>query len=325
MCTACSYNESTIKGKMGNSFSLSKRNSVCAWLIGLDAAGKTTMLHALCERQGGEIRQLMPSIGFHLEVAEMNDGTNVLNLDVGRNMIWGLMQRFYPMCNCLIFMVDANDHVRLPQKINQENKWWKTESTAKQILQKSLSHDEEVTADWPLLVIASKQDLSSAMSIDEVANGLGLREVEDWGQRGLISFLMGTHRRVGVGSVLQRLSNPGCVHLRGYIWSFVTLQKITSAAWLKGRPWKIVPASVYDSPEDGAHMSWMRVEGAESPERDEALRRAHGILGYNQAHEGLQWLKTKVAETAWGQDAQFKEIFKKAFPMSGPIVGRTRC
>ena len=151
--------------------------------------------------------------------------------------------------------------------------------TAKDELQRTL--DEEATAGLPLLVIAGKQDLPEALSVDQVSQGLGLCEVEDWGKSGCTTWLMGTHERAGACSVLRRLSSPGYAYLRSHIWSFVQLRRVHPAAWLQGRSWMIVPCSLYNSPREAEHMAWMHVDGPEPARgvsKDDAIQRGLSLI-----------------------------------------------
>ena len=50
---------------MGNTGSSTK--IVQVGLLGLDAAGKTTMLYELCRQHGGEVTTEIPTIGLNVE------------------------------------------------------------------------------------------------------------------------------------------------------------------------------------------------------------------------------------------------------------------
>merc|ERR1712061_656884 len=123
--------------------------------VGLDAAGKTTILYKL---KLGEVVTTIPTIGFNVETVEYRN-LNFTVWDVGgQDKIRPLWRYYYQGTNALIYVVDSNDRDR-------------TED-AREELMKMLSEDE--MRDAVLLVFANKQDLPNAMSTSEVAEKLGL-------------------------------------------------------------------------------------------------------------------------------------------------------
>jgi len=128
-------------------------------LVGLDAAGKTTILYKL---KLGEVVTTIPTIGFNLETVRRAGGgriTSFTAFDVGgRDKIRPLWRHYYQGTDAVVFVVDSNDRERLED--------------AKVELDKML--DEELLKDCPLLVFANKQDLPGRLSVEDVARGLGL-------------------------------------------------------------------------------------------------------------------------------------------------------
>merc|ERR1712168_37261 len=100
-------------------------------MVGLDAAGKTTILYKL---KLGEIVTTIPTIGFNVETVE----------DKNRP----LWRHYFQNTQGLIFVVDSNDRERAAE--------------AKDELTKMLQEDE--LKDAVLLVFANKQDLPNAMT-----------------------------------------------------------------------------------------------------------------------------------------------------------------
>jgi len=127
-------------------------------MVGLDAAGKTTILYKL---KLGEIVTTIPTIGFNVETVEYKN-INFTVWDVGgQDKIRPLWRHYFQNTQGLIFVVDSNDRERI--------------SEASEELQKMLNEDE--LRDAALLVFANKQDLPNAMSVAEVTDKLGLHSL----------------------------------------------------------------------------------------------------------------------------------------------------
>jgi len=127
-------------------------------MVGLDAAGKTTILYKL---KLGEIVTTIPTIGFNVETVEYKN-INFTVWDVGgQDKIRPLWRHYFQNTHGLIFVVDSNDRERV--------------SEAAEELQKMLNEDE--LRDAALLVFANKQDLPQAMSVAEITDKLGLHSL----------------------------------------------------------------------------------------------------------------------------------------------------
>ena len=86
------------------------KNDVRILMVGLDAAGKTTILYQL--RMGQTIKTI-PTIGFNVETLEYK-GVNFTVWDVGgQDKIRILWKHYYQNTDCLIFVVDSNDRERI--------------------------------------------------------------------------------------------------------------------------------------------------------------------------------------------------------------------
>ena len=124
-------------------------------MIGLDAAGKTTILYKL---KLGEVVTTIPTIGFNVETVEYKH-ISFTAWDVGgKDKIRPLWRHYYQNTSAMIFVVDSNDRDRVDDSRDE--------------LQRMLAEDELKGA--PLLVVANKQDLPGAMSSKEVSERLGL-------------------------------------------------------------------------------------------------------------------------------------------------------
>lgn len=154
---------------------MSGRSEKRLLMLGLDAAGKTTVLYKL---NLGEAVQTVPTIGFNVEKVQYK------NLDFtiwdvgGQERIRVLWKHYYSGTEALIFVVDSNDRERVD------------------IARKELHHllKQGEMRDACLLVYANKQDLPNAMDSRELAEKLGLHSV-----RGHQWYIQNTVATTGVG------------------------------------------------------------------------------------------------------------------------------
>jgi small GTP-binding protein len=129
-------------------------------MVGLDAAGKTTVLYKL---KLGELVTTIPTIGFNVETVQYKN-IHFTVWDVGgQDKIRPLWRHYYQNTHGVIFVVDSNDRERI--------------SEASEELQKMLREDELREA--AVLVLANKQDLPNAMSVAEVTDKLGLHSMRN--------------------------------------------------------------------------------------------------------------------------------------------------
>ncbi|KAI9448703.1 ADP-ribosylation factor family-domain-containing protein [Russula earlei] len=129
-------------------------------MLGLDAAGKTTILYKLKLNQSVTT---IPTVGFNVEtVTYKNVKFNVWDVG-GQDKIRPLWRHYYTGTQGLVFVVDSQDRERIDE--------------AKQELHRILS-DREMK-DCLLLVFANKQDLPGAMSPAEVTEKMGLHRMRD--------------------------------------------------------------------------------------------------------------------------------------------------
>ncbi|KAK3392988.1 ADP-ribosylation factor family-domain-containing protein [Podospora didyma] len=124
-------------------------------MVGLDAAGKTTILYKL---KLGEVVTTIPTIGFNVETVEYKQISFTVWDVGGQDKIRPLWRHYFQNTQGIIFVVDSNDRDRVVE--------------AREELQRMLNEDE--LRDAALLVFANKQDLPNAMSPAEVTDKLGL-------------------------------------------------------------------------------------------------------------------------------------------------------
>eukprot|EP00163_Fabomonas_tropica_P017665 TRINITY_DN3137_c2_g2_i1.p1 TRINITY_DN3137_c2_g2~~TRINITY_DN3137_c2_g2_i1.p1 ORF type:complete len:189 (-),score=26.57 TRINITY_DN3137_c2_g2_i1:78-644(-) len=126
-------------------------------LLGLDNAGKTTLLYNL---KLGDVVQTIPTVGFNVEtLTYKNLSFNVWDVG-GQDAIRKLWRYYYQGSDGLIFVIDSADRERL--------------ALAREELEAVL--DDPLMRDAFVLIYANKQDLPDAMSCATIADGLGLHE-----------------------------------------------------------------------------------------------------------------------------------------------------
>ncbi|CAK8672397.1 ADP-ribosylation factor 2-like [Clavelina lepadiformis] len=129
-------------------------------MVGLDAAGKTTILYKL---KLGEIVTTIPTIGFNVETVEYKNISFTVWDVGGQDKIRPLWRHYYQNTQGLIFVVDSNDRERL--------------SEARDELNRMINEDE--LRDAVLLVFANKQDLPNACAAAEISEKLGLTNMRN--------------------------------------------------------------------------------------------------------------------------------------------------
>uniref|UniRef100_A0A8C1VM59 ADP-ribosylation factor 3 n=1 Tax=Cyprinus carpio TaxID=7962 RepID=A0A8C1VM59_CYPCA len=133
---------------MGNIFgnllkSLIGKKEMRILMVGLDAAGKTTILYKL---KLGEIVTTIPTIGFNVETVEYKNISFTVWDVGGQDKIRPLWRHYFQNTQGLIFVVDSNDR----ERVNE----------AREELMRMLAEDE--LRDAVLLVFANKQARASS-------------------------------------------------------------------------------------------------------------------------------------------------------------------
>ena len=124
-------------------------------ILGLDAAGKTTILYKM---KLNETVNTIPTIGFNVETLQYkNLEFNCWDIG-GQHKLRSLWQHYYDNTQGLIYVVDSNDASRLEE----------ARESLHMILQ------EEAMRDVPVLIYANKMDLPNAMSVPQLSERLGL-------------------------------------------------------------------------------------------------------------------------------------------------------
>ena len=141
-----------------NSFSDHPSNIL---MVGLDAAGKTTVLYKL---KLNENVATIPTIGFNVETVKPTKNVSFTVWDVGgQDKLRPLWRHYFSGAQGLVYVVDASDRSRFIEAKNELD--WVLES------------DEMVGV--PVVVMANKQDLPQAATPSDIAVRLGLDKLRN--------------------------------------------------------------------------------------------------------------------------------------------------
>mmetsp|Transcript_15607 Transcript_15607/g.20253 ORF Transcript_15607/g.20253 Transcript_15607/m.20253 type:complete len:188 (+) Transcript_15607:108-671(+) len=127
-------------------------------LVGLDAAGKTTILYKL---KLGDTIHTIPTVGFNCEIVQYNRLTFTIWDIGGQEKLRRLWRHYYEGTDAIIFVVDSNDRDRIDM-VGSE-------------MRKMLAYEE--LNDAALLILANKQDLPNSMSASELMQKLELNQL----------------------------------------------------------------------------------------------------------------------------------------------------
>ncbi|CAD5169764.1 uncharacterized protein LOC135672975 isoform X1 [Musa acuminata AAA Group] len=129
-------------------------------MLGLDAAGKTTILYKL---HIGEVLSTVPTIGFNVEKVQYKNVMFTVWDVGGQEKLRPLWRHYFNNTDGLIYVVDSLDRERIGK--------------AKAEFQAIIN--DPFMLNSVILVFANKQDMRGAMTPMEVCEGLGLYDLRN--------------------------------------------------------------------------------------------------------------------------------------------------
>eukprot|EP01105_Mastigella_eilhardi_P019989 TRINITY_DN4732_c0_g1_i1.p1 TRINITY_DN4732_c0_g1~~TRINITY_DN4732_c0_g1_i1.p1 ORF type:complete len:184 (+),score=54.73 TRINITY_DN4732_c0_g1_i1:105-656(+) len=172
---------------MGCASSKSKIMEKRVMMVGLDAAGKTTVLYRL---HRGERVDTEPTLGFNVEVID-HAGARLTIWDLGgQEKIRPCWRKYFLLADGIIFVVDSADSERFEE--------------AHRELTKVLQANELKGA--PLLLLANKQDATNAVSdAGQIKTAMGLENPDRPLLVQLANATAGTGLWEGLGWLVEEL------------------------------------------------------------------------------------------------------------------------
>ena len=129
-------------------------------MLGLDNAGKTTLLNTLSQ---GTNYEVAPTRGFNVQSFKKNDLTMQVHDIGGQASTWRLWPNFLTGAEVVIFVIDSADRSRLHE--------------VARALKFLLTNDK--LSGIPMLLWANKQDLLNSMTPPEIMQSLDLQLIKD--------------------------------------------------------------------------------------------------------------------------------------------------
>ncbi|XP_061026989.1 ADP-ribosylation factor-like protein 11 [Eubalaena glacialis] len=145
---------------MGSANSRGHKAEAQVVMIGLDLAGKTTLLYKL---KGHQLVETLPTVGFNVEPLEAPGHVPLTLWDVGgQSQLRASWKDYLEGTDVLMYVLDSTDEARLPEAVAE--------------LTEAL--DDPHLASVPLLVLANKQEAPHALPLPEIRDRLGLHRLQ---------------------------------------------------------------------------------------------------------------------------------------------------
>lgn len=153
-------------------------------LVGLQNSGKTTLVTLITNGQFSE--DMIPTVGFNMR--KFTKGNVVMKLwDLGgQQRFRSMWERYCRGVNAIVYVLDAADHAKIP--------------SAKAELQ-SLLEKPQLNG-IPVLVLGNKNDLADALTVDQIIEQLGLKEIKN---REVSCYSISAKNNVNIEITLQWL------------------------------------------------------------------------------------------------------------------------
>lgn len=139
-------------------------------MLGLDAAGKTTILYKL---HIGEVLSTVPTIGFNVEKVQYKNVQFTVWDVGGQEKLRPLWKHYFNNTDALIYVVDSLDRERVTRAANEF----------------STIVSDPLMRNSAILIFANKQDMKGALSPAEVCEALGMNNLRDrtWHVQGTVA------------------------------------------------------------------------------------------------------------------------------------------
>lgn len=140
--------------------SLFSSKEVRLLILGLDNAGKTTLLYQM---QFPEPKVTVPTLGFNVETVKYENLQFQMWDLGGQSEIRPYWRCYFPNTNAVVFVIDSSDKDRI--------------DIAKQEL--FLLMQEDDLKDVPIAILANKQDLDGALTDIQISEMMGLSDIKN--------------------------------------------------------------------------------------------------------------------------------------------------
>ncbi|GAB5592987.1 ADP-ribosylation factor-like protein 8B [Umbelopsis nana] len=157
-------------------------------LVGLQNSGKTTLVNVIAS--GQFIEDSIPTVGFNMR--KVTKGSVTLKLwDIGgQPRFRSMWERYCRGVNAIVFVVDAADHDKIDA----------ARTELKSLLEKPQ------LSNIPVLVLGNKNDLPSALNVDELIEILNLKTITN---REVSCYSISAKNQVNIDITLQWLIKKG--------------------------------------------------------------------------------------------------------------------
>ncbi|CAJ1945484.1 unnamed protein product [Cylindrotheca closterium] len=155
-------------------------------MLGLDNAGKTTLLHRL---RTGDVRSFPPTDRPHMTEKFECNGITFQAWDMGgHEAVRHLWEDYVCECSAVLFLVDSADKGRLEEAA----------------FELDALIGEKIVADVPVAIMCNKCDLDEALSSKEIEEGLHYQELQKMqGEENIAMFRISVLKGEGYQSAFR--------------------------------------------------------------------------------------------------------------------------
>ncbi|KAG0182637.1 ADP-ribosylation factor-like protein 8B [Apophysomyces sp. BC1021] len=157
-------------------------------LVGLQNSGKTTLVNVIAS--GQFIEDSIPTVGFNMRKVTKGNVTMKLWDIGGQPRFRSMWERYCRGVNAIVFVVDAADHDKLDAAHNE----------LKSLLEKPQ------LANIPVLVLGNKNDLSDALTAEQLIDVLHLKSITN---REVSCYSISAKNQINIDVTLQWLIKKG--------------------------------------------------------------------------------------------------------------------